>query len=377
MEFGRASGSDTVTYVPGQTPLNVFLADVISESDLSFSVSEGIHGAGVSMTINDSDATLELVALSYNPISGDYESELEEISAEIHFFNGGRLSGHQLLAMAMGEAGDEITGTDGNDKLIGTEGDDRLVGGAGNDRLEGLGGDDVFLYSGRGNGADRVIGGAGTDTLLGGDEADNIGLKRLLRNDSIERIDGGAGEDVILGTSARNRLDFSATELVSIARIEAGPGHDILKGSAGDDVLVGGAGNDKVFGLGGSDQFQFSAGDGHDTIINKDGNRDSVDVLSLEAIDFDDVWFSRSDKHLVIDMVGSADQITVNNWYAGQKHRLDIITTGERVLHVNQIDSLVNAMATFTAPLGEAAIIPQDTRDALEPVLAAAWEVAA
>jgi Ca2+-binding RTX toxin-like protein len=377
LAFGRASGMDAVTYVPGETSLNVFLAESIGESDVSFSVSDGIHGTGVSMTINDSDAALELVALTYNPIREDYESELEEISAEIHFFNGGRLSGHQLLAIAMGEAGDEITGTDGNDKLIGTEGDDRLVGGDGNDRLEGLGGDDVFLYSGRSNGADRVIGGAGTDTLLGGDGADNIGLKRLLRNDSIERIDGGVGEDVILGTSARNRLDFSATELVSIARIEAGAGHDVLKGSAGDDVLVGGAGNDRIFGLGGSDQFRFRAGDGRDTIINKDANRDSLDALSLAAIDFDDIWFSRSDKHLVIDIVGSADQITVNNWYAGHKHRLDLITTGERVLHANQVDSLVNAMATFTAPLGDAAIIPQDTRDALEPVLAMAWEVAA
>ncbi len=377
LEFGASNGTDTVTYVSGQATLNVYLDEQITQNDLEFSVTEGLQGEGVSMAIEGSGAVLEMVALTYNPIRDEYESELEEISAEIHFSNGDRLSGHQLLALALGDPGEQIVGTDGNDKLVGTEAGDRIIGGAGNDRLEGLGGDDLFVFSGHGNGADRVLGGEGVDTLLGSDGSDSIGLKRLIRSDSIERIDGGAGDDAIVGTAGKNRLDFSTTELIGIARIEAGAGNDYVKGSAGDDVLVGGAGNDKLFGLSGSDQFQFSAGDGVDRIINRDPDPDSVDVLAMTAIESDDLWFSRDGKHLVIDVIGSSDQVTVNNWYGAEKHRLDMITADEHVLHANQVDSLVSAMAAFAVPSGEDAVFPQDARDALEPVLTAAWEVVA
>lgn len=388
IEFGNSGGADTVTYVPGQTALDVYLDEVIAQEDLSFSVTDGLHGQGITMTLVDSDASLEMVALSYNPLHDAYEPELDEVSAEIHFGNGARLSGHQLLAMVWDEDGDgvgegdddgeddAITGTSTNDKLFGTEANDVFIASGGNDVLEGFEGDDLFVFAGQENGADKVSGGEGVDTIQGSDEADRIGLKRLVRSDSIELIDGLAGEDLIVGNAGKNRLDFSATDLVGITRIEAGAGNDFLKGSAGDDVLVGGAGNDKVFGLGGDDEFRFSSGDGRDTLINKDGNSESVDVLTLSDIEFDELWLSRSDKHLVIDVVGSNDQIKVNNWFAGQKHRLDRIDVGDRALYANQVDGLVDAMASFGVVYGEASVIPQEVQNTLEPILSSAWEVA-
>jgi Ca2+-binding RTX toxin-like protein len=104
-----------------------------------------------------------------------------------------------------------LFGEEGADSLFGDEGDDELQSGAGNDLLSGDAGDD------------RLFGQAGDDTLYG-DE----GNDQLAGNDGNDTLVGGAGNDVIEG------------------------GH-------GNDVLVGGAGHDI---------YNFSLGDGQDTIID-------------------------------------------------------------------------------------------------------------
>ena len=88
---------------------------------------------------------------------------------------------------------------------------DELQGGDGNDLLSGDAGDD------------RLFGQAGDDTLYG-DEG----------NDSLA---GNDGNDSLVG----------------------GVGNDILEGGKGSDVLVGGAGHDT---------YNFSLGDGQDTITD-------------------------------------------------------------------------------------------------------------
>jgi hypothetical protein len=40
----------------------------------------------------------------------------------------------------------------------------------------------------------------------------------------------------------------------------------------------------------------------------------------------------------------------------------------------NQVDQLVSAMATFDVPSGSGNVIPQEVRDELQPVIAAAWQ---
>ena len=81
----------------------------------------------------------------------------------------------------------------------------------------------------------------------------------------IEEISGGGFANVsIVGGTGNDTLDFSATTLTGIAKIDGGAGNDMITGSAGDDTIVGGAGNDTLNGGGGSDTYQIGVGHGFD-----------------------------------------------------------------------------------------------------------------
>ena len=111
-------------------------------------------------------------------------------------------------------------------------GDDRLDGGAGLDVLEGDAGNDI-LY---GNG--------GHDTLRGGGDVD--------------RLYGGFGNDSLDGSF----------------------GWDVLVGNDGADTLNGGIGNDRLTGGADADVFQFTAGDGTDTVFDYQDGTERIKILS-------------------------------------------------------------------------------------------------
>ena len=108
-----------------------------------------------------------------------------------------------------------LDGGSGNDIVTGSAGVDTARGQAGNDTLNGAGG------------ADMLNGGADSD-----------------------RLTGGGGNDTLLG----------------------GLGGDVLLGGLGDDFVLGGSGNDTITG-GGNDLMMYTEpGDGHDTILDFDGD---------------------------------------------------------------------------------------------------------
>ncbi|MEZ5588521.1 MAG: putative Ig domain-containing protein [Sedimenticolaceae bacterium] len=137
---------------------------------------------------------------------------------------------------------DRLYGEGGDDTLIGNGGSDYLFGGDDNDWLEGdhrvvLPGDLPY------HGDDQLYGESGADTLigLGGDDF----------------LDGGPGNDVLYGDLG----DLDA----------AFHGVDVLRGGDGSDTLIGNGGNDQLFGGIGADHYEFSPGDGLDTIVDGDG----------------------------------------------------------------------------------------------------------
>ena len=77
----------------------------------------------------------------------------------------------------------------------------------------------------------------------------------------IENARGGTGNDLLIGNEARNSLS----------------------GGAGDDTIMSSSGNDRMTGGTGADTFVFARGDGHDTIMDFNGN----DFISL--VKFSDV----------------------------------------------------------------------------------------
>ena len=76
-------------------------------------------------------------------------------------------------------------------------------------------------------------------------------------------------------------------------------------------------------------------------------------------------------------MVGTDDQVQVQDWYLMELPILSEVNTNTHTLLTGQVNQLVSAMATFDVPIGVGAVISEDTRLALEPTLASAWQISA
>ncbi|WP_193166298.1 beta strand repeat-containing protein [Microbulbifer hainanensis] len=182
-----------------------------------------------------------------------------------------------------------IDAASGNDTVMGTAVADVIEGGLGSDKLYGNGGADVFLLTAGDTGFDYYRGGDGTDRIQGTDGDDEIRLTVFSGEARVEIIDGAGGNNRILGSSANNTLDFSETQLLEIAEIDAGAGNDTVYGSPSADRILGGSGSDKLYGNGGDDTFvltegdsgadRFEGGDGFDTLLGSDG--DDTIMLSV------------------------------------------------------------------------------------------------
>ncbi|MEW8309346.1 MAG: calcium-binding protein, partial [Candidatus Thiodiazotropha endolucinida] len=161
------------------------------------------------------------------------------------------------------EEADEIDAGNGDDVVHADDGNDQVHGNAGNDQLFGEGGNDT-LYGDEGN--DRLLGGDGLDRLFGG------------------------------------------------------LGNDTLRGGLGNgDVLEGGLGNDTYF---------YAEGDGNTTISNFDNMIGRLDVLRfLDGVSAADVVATRTDYDLVLTLSGSAETITVTDYFVGDGvgYSLDLI----------------------------------------------------
>ena len=239
------------------------------------------------------------------------------------------------------------TGSSANNVLIGNSGNNTLDGGSGNDTLDGGDGDDSLLG---GSGDDQLLGGLGNDTLNAGS-----GNDVLDGGDGTDTLDGGSADDQLLG----------------------GAGNDTLTGGSGADQFTGGTGNDALTGGSGNDLYNFSRGDGQDTISDSDsflGNQDRA--LFGATINPLDLVISRQANDLRLAIHGSSDQITVRNWYVGTTNRIETIQAGNgQTLRSTQVDQLIQAMVGFTAQTGltwDQGIDQQPTQ--VQSILAASWQ---
>ncbi|WP_272493077.1 calcium-binding protein [Atopomonas sediminilitoris] len=315
---------------------------------------------------------------------------------------------------------DVLDGQQGNDRLEGGNGNDTLIGGLGNDTLLGGRGDDTYVFS-AGSGQDVIDNtGGGFDTLrFDGISFNQVGSGLMKSgNDLVLNVSGGTDKVTLKnwflgGDHVVDVISFSTGGQLSAAQIFAAFGltnpdsvgspnyqnlpdersfgtslaglagnqnilgssdADWLDGGAGDDTLRGNQGNDYLLGGDGNDTYRFAAGDGQDTINNLSNRAADNDVLSFEGIARESLWFSRQGDSLVIDVLGAADSVTVQDWYANSGQQLDAITTASSSLVANKVDALVNAMAAFGAPAAGEVTLSQTQRDQINAVIAANWQ---
>ncbi|WP_413456784.1 calcium-binding protein [Herbaspirillum huttiense] len=130
---------------------------------------------------------------------------------------------------------------------------------------------------------------------------------------------------------------------------------NILAGNGGANVLTGGKGNDLLIGGTGNDSYRFAKGDGQDTVYDHDATQGNVDTLSFTDARQDNLWFSKAGQDLRIKVLGTTDQVTVKDWYAGAAGTTDnhierIKTADGKSLLDTDVEKLVQAMASFAPP---------------------------
>lgn len=204
------------------------------------------------------------------------------------------------------EAGQVLTGGEGNDFLMGGEAADTISGNGGDDNLNGNGGGDS-IDGGAGN--DFINGGPGDDTLQGGEGNDYIQAGGMY-DGGFDVVDGGAGYDTaqygyqdamgpvhFVSSGAGPQYDpLGGTDtLIGIEEVHVfgSAFDDTIEGAAERNYLVGGAGNDILHGWGGPDSFVYDAAgnNGIDTIMDFEaGDNIQVDGLALTGtiLDGDD-----------------------------------------------------------------------------------------
>ncbi|MEW8439417.1 MAG: calcium-binding protein [Candidatus Thiodiazotropha taylori] len=315
---------------------------------------------------------------------------------------------------------DQLLGNGGDDRLEGGNGADRLNGGAGNDALVGGRGDDTYVFM-AGGGQDLVDNqGGGFDTLqFDGIDFGQVASGLMRSGDNlILRVSGGDDQVTLQnfflgGDHAVDRFVFTSGGEISADQIFgafglsnpdpqgspdytslpdergyetvtlgdgsdslylASNGNDFIDGGAGDDQLQGNGGNDYLMGGFGNDLYLIGASSGQDRINNFDAGDSGTDTLRFEEATVDDLWFSRTGDDLTITLAGSDELVTIDQWYSDPAQEVDRIEAGGSVLLSQQVDQLVMAMASYDAPSGVGNVIPQDVRDALQPVLAESWQ---
>lgn len=207
-------------------------------------------------------------------------------------------------------------------------------------------------------GADVMAGGLGNDIFMVDDAVDVV--TEL----------AGEGTDTVQSYLASYTLTANVENLTLLGNLSAGG-----TGNALANVLCGNAGNNTLAGGTGSDTYTAYRGMGQDRIIENDATAGDTDVLSFGAdVATNQLWFSHAGNDLAINIIGTSDKMTMQNWYLGNQYHVEQIKTSDnKVLLDTQIENLVQAMAGFAPPAMGQTNLAASQQTALAPVLAANW----
>lgn len=264
--------------------------------------------------------------------------------------------------------------------------------------MNGGAGDDVYVYS-RGDGGDTITETSGNgiaDTLmLHGIDPNAVSLVRngsdvtlLFAPSTAGGVDGGSvllkGNLVTTSGQGVDQITFDdgitwSSSLVVGLKLGT-TGNDTVTGTTANEIFYGSAGTDTLIGGGGADTYRFGSNLGKTNINNLAS--DGVTTASGEidfgsGINTDQLWFARSGNDLMVDLMGTQEQITISGWYGGNSRaQVQSINTADGSKLDSQLQQLVSAMATYSAnnPGFDPTVVTQAPNDAnLQATIGAAW----
>jgi Ca2+-binding RTX toxin-like protein len=305
---------------------NVLIGNSASNALIGGAGHDTLNGGAGNDTLVGGDGNDTYIVDAVSDVVTELANEgTDSVQSSVTFTLGANVENLTLTGMAHING----TGSSANNILLGNSGNNVLDGGSGNDTVDG------------GAGNDTLLGGSGNDALSGGD--------------GVDTLVGGSGDDQLGG----------------------GAGNDMMTGGGGADQFTGGTGNDTMTGGSGNDVYNFARGDGKDTIIDLDpfvGNQDRAAFGA--TINPFDLVLSRQADDLRLAIHGSADQVTVRDWYLGRTNHIETIQAGNgEILLSTQVNQLIQAMAAFSQQSGLTwdQAIDQRPQD-VQAVLAANWQ---
>ncbi len=322
---------------------------------------------------------------------------------------------------------ENLGATDANDRVVGGSGANQISTYAGDDYIDAMDGNDVIAT---GTGKDTVYGGGGDDLIYL--EHNRVEIEVKTGTSSTQKfevyaddefVDGGAGVDFVsarfqtqgnirkkdsgvLGDLASGLMhswrngdgsinDKSAKHtLVNIENLGGTEFGDTLRGDSsantlvgyeGDDLLNGRGGNDTLAGGEGADTYEFGADWGQDVIVENAKSVSDVDVVSISSdISYADLWFGKQGDHLVVNQLGSSNQLVVQDWYssdASKKAQIEEFRASFEgrtyVATLARVESLVNVMSAYSRPsstIGATGSLTSAQKVVINSAISNAWQ---
>ena len=247
--------------------------------------------------------------------------------------------------MLMGSSKINGTGNTLDNRITGNSAVNTLNGNDGNDYLDGQGG------------IDKMIGGAGNDTYVVDNASETL----------TERANDGT--DTVLSsvtlTLPKYIENLTLTGTLTI-HATGNTLNNVLTGNAANNILTGGTGGDT---------YQLGRGFAIDTVIENDTTANIIDTAQFSAdIAADQIWFQHVGNHLEVSIIGTTDKLIVQDWYLGNAYHIEQFKTADGfTLQHGNVETLVNAMASFAPPdLGQTTL-PGTYESSLDPVIASLW----
>jgi hypothetical protein len=232
---------------------------------------------------------------------------------------------------------------------------DRIDLSGSSDTVAAVSGDNVIELFGVGTRA-TVDGGA---TTTGGG---------IAMTGSNERVTlGAAGMHVGIGSGTGEAISGSGDTIVLNTGVTAA-----VSGNNNIISLIGGNGI-TVFGVGESYSYRSTSGA---SIVGAAAGTSTGAVNFGPGLNDEDLWFVKAGDNLQIDVMGTANHLTINDWFGGTNAAAVQSFTADGLTLDTKVNALVQAMATYSVdhPGFEPTALskaPSDTT--LQSVITAAW----
>lgn len=131
-------------------------------------------------------------------------------------------------------------------------------------------------------------------------------------------VGAAAGDDLLYGEAGNDYLSGG----LGNDRLDGGADADTLDGGGGDDTYIGGLGADVLTDAStlSNDVYVWGRGEGADVLTDA-GGVDRIDVLAGAADS--QIWLRQVGSNLELSVIGTADSLTINNWYANSANRVE------------------------------------------------------